>query len=816
MKVVACACMLAGLIVAVGAEAFDFVHGIDPVHDASLSGDPRHSGIQRAFSARTPVTDPGMRTASSNGIDYSNTIAFMTGWIEDRMEVMGTPGLAIALVDDQDIVWARGFGYADVEAGLPVTTDTVFRIGSISKTLTTAAALQYMEKEVLDLAEPFTHYTPNVTWKERFPEARPITVRDLMAHHSGLPGDLIRAGFLTQPLGQSYAHVVHDLAGTYPVFEPGLVNAYGNAAFILLEGVIEAAAELHSGTNRPFEEIVEDNLFQPLGMDATSYRFDKPAIIEHLAAAYLGGQRVPHEFVDLHGTGGLYSRPTDLARFMSALFAGAPVLSNETIAVMTADQSGHALFDEWIELKSGLGWDQVGAVELNYAGAHASKGGGTFTFTAMMTVLLDHKLGVVLAANTSDSVVFEGATPALQYALFDKTGILPPDTEVHFPEEPDESVTPQELEDLAGVYIGSAGYDLVVADLDALTLDYYLDVPGGGPLFTDFERRVDGWFMSDALPQLGIRFTNLHGRLLVLYRVNLGWTNTQSILSERFDPLPVSDAWSNRLNRSWVVRNRAAHDYLQELGASPELRLGLDDGVLHVQSHYATPRALAPDGDGRAWAPGLINRGDSALQIVDIDGAEHILFAGYLFGPEPEPIPPTASMAGAIANAGFAQWHELWPVPPAEPVGGVSDVQYELVLSGAPENFLLRLYEADGATLVAHQKGNGVIGIPSGDSPLILSIQPDTDGVQTGAYVIAFDIPVRLRSFLDDGSGLALIWQGPTGSLYAIESASYLAPHGDFEPVHTNIPGINLLQRELLPVPDPEYPMRFYRVLKDP
>ena len=794
-----CALLLAGTLAAAG---------------AGPSGDPYDGGIRRAFLPRPPRPEAGLPSLSSNGTDYSHTIALMTAWIEERMAALGTPGLAIALVDDQDIVWARGFGYADIEAGLPVTTQTVFRIGSISKTLTAAAALHYVERGALDLESPFTLYTPAVTWKERYPAARPVTVRDLMSHHSGLPGDLLRAGFLTQPLGRGYAHVVHDLAGTYPVFEPGLVNAYGNAAFVLLEGVIAAAAELHTGLPRSFEDIVEADIFQPLGMEATSFRIDKPAISNHLAVAYLGGYRMPHEFVDIHGTGGLYSRPTDLARFLGALFAGEPVLSAETVAAMTADQSGNALYDAWLDFKSGLGWDQVGDPELNYAGAHASKSGGTLTFSAMMAVLLDHKLGVILAANTSDSTVFEGATPALQHALFDKTGILPPEIEIVFPAEPDDSVTPADIEALAGIYVGSSGYDRVTADPDALIIDYHLDLPGGGPVFSGFKRRVDGWFMSDDLPQVGLAFTNVHGRALALYRLNLGWTNTQSVLSERYDPPPVPAAWSNRIDRSWIVRNRALHDYFQEIGAAPELRLGLDDGVLYMQSHYVAPRAWAPDGDLLAWAPGLVHRGDSAVQVVDIDGVEHLLVAGYLFGPEPQPIPPSTPIAGIIEQAGFTQWHKVRPLPAAEPVNGLSDVHYEISLAGAPETFHLRLYAADQTTLVAGQQGNSVLAIPSGDSPLLIAIQPDPGGVQTGAYTIAFNIPVLLRAFKPDATGLALTWQGPTGSLYDIEAAAALEPHDEFDPILTGLPGTNLLQQQLLPPPDPEHPIQFYRVLK--
>ncbi len=219
---------------------------------------------------------------------YTNTIAVISGMIEDMMEAEGAVGVSIALVDDQEIVWAEGFGYADREAGIPVTPDTVFRVGSISKAFTASLALQYAERGLLDVHAPFTNYVPEASWLPRYENARPITALDLMAHHSGLPGDLIRALSLTQPSGRGYHETLKDLAHTYPVLEPGTVFNYGNVGFGLLEGVIEAAAT-SEGDHRAFALLANDRLFDPLGMTATSYLADKPAITNLLATPYAGG-----------------------------------------------------------------------------------------------------------------------------------------------------------------------------------------------------------------------------------------------------------------------------------------------------------------------------------------------------------------------------------------------------------------------------------------------------------------------------------------------------------------------------------------------
>ncbi len=151
--------------------------------------------------------------------NYTNTIALATQWIEDQMASNGTVGLSVALVDGQGIAWAQGFGYADRENDIPVTTDTVFRIGSVSKMFTTTAAMQYHDQGKLGLDDSVTNYLPGLRLLDRggFPGTEAISVRDLLNHHSGLPGNLFNSFFYhrapRRPLRVAYqlpgGHVSH-------------------------------------------------------------------------------------------------------------------------------------------------------------------------------------------------------------------------------------------------------------------------------------------------------------------------------------------------------------------------------------------------------------------------------------------------------------------------------------------------------------------------------------------------------------------------------------------------------------------------------
>ncbi len=184
---------------------------------------------------------------------FTNTIAQATQWIEEQMATQNVVGFSVALVDGQEIVWARGFGHADRENGIPVTTNTVFRIGSVSKMFTTTAALQYRDQGELGLDDPVTNYLPGLRLLYRYPGTDSITIRDLLDHHSGLPGDLFNSGFTTEPVGSRFAWLTNYLAGTYPIYPPHMVNSYCNSGFTLMEGVLETVV----GPGTPFTSLLD-------------------------------------------------------------------------------------------------------------------------------------------------------------------------------------------------------------------------------------------------------------------------------------------------------------------------------------------------------------------------------------------------------------------------------------------------------------------------------------------------------------------------------------------------------------------------------
>ncbi|MFL5341292.1 MAG: serine hydrolase domain-containing protein, partial [Gemmataceae bacterium] len=115
---------------------------------------------------------------------YAAAVGELEKFIARELEQKRLPAISVALVDDQTVIWAKGFGFADAAKKVPATADTVYRVGSVSKLFTDLAIMKLVEEGKLKLDEPVTTYLPNFAPKN--PSGKAITLRQLMTHHSGL------------------------------------------------------------------------------------------------------------------------------------------------------------------------------------------------------------------------------------------------------------------------------------------------------------------------------------------------------------------------------------------------------------------------------------------------------------------------------------------------------------------------------------------------------------------------------------------------------------------------------------------------------
>lgn len=264
---------------------------------------------------------------------------------EKHMADNGVVGGSVAIVKDGKVLFADGFGWQDRDAKIEATGETVYRLASISKPVTTIAAMQLVESGKMSLFAHAQRYAPAFPNKEYT-----ITLRHLLTHTSGIRhyAPLRRDNSSTRIDKTSDA--IKKFADDDLLFEPGTTNHYSTHAFTLVALMIEGA----SGVT--FEEYLTKNVFERANLD--SLRLEKREIEnKHRSELYVkdreGVGQLPDRVEDnswKYAGGGMESSPIDLARFGDAVLHS-KLLKKETVDFMWSSQS----FGEF-DSGRGLGW----------------------------------------------------------------------------------------------------------------------------------------------------------------------------------------------------------------------------------------------------------------------------------------------------------------------------------------------------------------------------------------------------------------------------------------------------------------------------
>jgi CubicO group peptidase (beta-lactamase class C family) len=257
------------------------------------------------------------------------------------------PGLAVGVVHEGSLVCTRNYGFSNIEQRKPVTPDTVFRIGSISKTFTAMAVMQLFAQGKFELDDPVNDHLKCFKVLHRDPNAPPVTIRHLLTHTSGI-GELRKLSdiFLPQgglganpdmpslPLGDYYQGVLRS-----EVY-PGEKWAYANHAFNTLGQLVEDVS------GQPFAGYMLQHVFEPLGMNKTDYLLSERVRAE-LAQGYniKKGRHVPVPYmrIEVPGAGSIFSSVNEMAKYVAALMNGGKnehgsVLAPELLEMMMTSQ----------------------------------------------------------------------------------------------------------------------------------------------------------------------------------------------------------------------------------------------------------------------------------------------------------------------------------------------------------------------------------------------------------------------------------------------------------------------------------------------
>jgi len=295
----------------------------------------------------------------------NRSLTDLTQYIDFKMDRDHIPGLAACIVQDDRIVWSKGFGFQNIEQKMPMTTKSVLDVASISKIVTAIAVMQLAEHGQLDLNDPINKYLPFKIHHPDYPDAE-MTISQLLSHTSSMSngpslwrsyscgsqtmnlGEWVKAYFL--PEGKFY-----HKEGNFARWKPGEGFSYSNAEYPLLAYLIEIVS------GKSFSEYCKHNIFQPLEMQNTSFDLSDVSG-ENLATMYSFGYSMDLERdlmqpdIDCRkiilgdyyfplcnytaptiGSGGMYSSTEQLSHLLIALMHGGvfkskAILSKESVA----------------------------------------------------------------------------------------------------------------------------------------------------------------------------------------------------------------------------------------------------------------------------------------------------------------------------------------------------------------------------------------------------------------------------------------------------------------------------------------------------
>jgi CubicO group peptidase (beta-lactamase class C family)/D-alanyl-D-alanine dipeptidase len=446
---------------------------------------------------------------------YAAAVRALEPFIAREVEDKRLPALSIALVDDQEIVWAGGFGFRDPQAKAPATAATVYRVGSVSKLLTDLAVMRLVEQGVLNLDAPITDYLPD--FRPHNPFGKPITLRHLMAHRSGLVREP-PAGSSYDPNPPPFAQVVASLNRTSLVLAPGSKTKYSNAAIATVGYVLERTRK------QPFAKYLSHSLLEPLGLTHSAFE-PVPELTKELTKGVMWtsyGREFPAPTFEL-GTApaaNLYATVTDLGQLLSVLFAGGQGRRGQVVKPETLHQMWTPQFAE-PGAKSGFG---IGFALSEFEGKRrVGHAGAVYGFASELAALPDDKLGVVVVAarDGANAVTTHIADVALRQMLAARKGDSPPAIETTRP------LDPERARRLAGRY-QSGGR---VIDLSERYGRLFL-VPGPGGTMPELRSVGYALILDDPLVY-GPRIDILDGKL------KLGGDSYERVPAPKPEPPPA-------------------------------------------------------------------------------------------------------------------------------------------------------------------------------------------------------------------------------------------------------------------------------------
>lgn len=622
----------------------------------------------------------------------------------------GTISVQYALIDQGKIQVSGQTGTNDQGGKVPLTSGTMYGIGSTSKMFTTAAVMKLVDEGKINLDTPLVQYIPEFKMKdERYKQ---ITPRMLLNHSSGIQGSSLNNAFLFED-SDPYAHdtLLEQLSKQSLKADPGAFSVYCNDGFTLAEILVERVSGMK------FTAFVHQYFTGPLDMKNTKTSQDMVDPSQTAGLYYPGiQQQLPNETVNVIGTGGIYSTAEDLARF-SQIFTGQQqgILSAKSVEAMGQPEYKKGLWpkDADNSFDYGLGWDSVRLYPFNDYGIKAVvKGGDTILYHASLIALPEQNMAAaVVSSGGSSSTNQLLATQILLEALKEKGTIkeIKPDKSFG---KPVPASMPEDLKKVAGYY-GSTN-QLVKVDLKdgmmSVTVPNVPEYPAEKYVYTS-----DGTFVNEA-GTAKVSIVKEKNGLTYLWVQEyssvpeLGQIALSHYLAQKLDSNPLTKdaakAWDQREGKTYYPVNEKYTSVMYLMKPTLEIKRAQD-----FQGYLNDKKITGPNTAASALqVPGMGGRDTSEYSFYKKDGAEYLEAAGSVFVSEDlvKPLYHGKQSTVSIKADGYARWFTV----PKQAAGKTMTVK--LPVEGGfvvydAEGKLVNMSEVSGSNQVVLPKDGTVV-----------------------------------------------------------------------------------------------------------
>lgn len=338
-----------------------------------------------------------MKTLSQQS-SISTKIDLLSAWIEAQMAYRGQPAISVGIVYDQELIWSKGFGVADISQQTAATPQTLYRIASITKLFTATAILQLRDGGKLQLDDPITKHLPWFQVQNPYDGAPPITIRHLLTHTSGLPREAAFPYWTDNnfPSSQAMRDALPNQISAIPTETRW---KYSNLALALAGEVVASVSD------QAYTDYVEQNILNPLGMTNTFVQAvppDHPLLATGYGRRLPDGTRAIMPHSDCEGitpAANMASNVEDLAKFIMLQFrdgaaGGQQILRGSTLREM---QRIHWLEPEWT-----AGWGLGFNIERKNNKTLIGHGGALQGYRTQIRLCPADKIGVIVLTNGDD------------------------------------------------------------------------------------------------------------------------------------------------------------------------------------------------------------------------------------------------------------------------------------------------------------------------------------------------------------------------------------------------------------------------------